>query len=39
MDAVTGCLQSYSYILDVNSVIVSPPGDDVASLDLKELEY
>jgi outer membrane protein len=28
---------SYSYILDINSVIVGPPGDDVAALVKKEL--
>ncbi|MFN8250550.1 MAG: OmpH family outer membrane protein [Ferruginibacter sp.] len=39
MDAVKAVAKKsgYSYILDVNSVIVGPPGDDVASLVKKEL--
>jgi outer membrane protein len=39
MDAIKAVAKKsgYSYILDINSVIVGPPGDDVASLVKKEL--
>lgn len=39
MDAIKAVAKKngYAYILDVNSVIVGPPGDDVAALVKKEL--
>ncbi len=39
MDAIKAVAKKngYSYILDINSVIVGPPGDDVAALVKKEL--
>jgi outer membrane protein len=39
MDAIKAVAKKngYAYILDINSVIVGPPGDDVAALVKKEL--
>lgn len=39
MDAIKAVAKKsgYSYVLDINSVIVGPPGDDIAALVKKEL--
>jgi hypothetical protein len=39
MDAIKAVAKknNYTYVLDVNSVIVGPPGDDIIGLVKKEL--